>query len=178
MGGGGGELFGFVSHHIRHWAWESYLGHDDLWDGQMSNISQRDEEQVQEDGNMLKSNSGGKKWSITDIMRNLFKKHTQAHIKHTTRRRRLLSGSHLVPLPLCSSCSASCSSRFALFLLYCLPLRHLNILYVAWCCFRDVSRSLIRQTVIDLLLEHSKASTVSSQRKRQSRQAHWTRTNQ
>ncbi len=119
-----------------------------------------------------------KKWNVTDSKRNLFKQHMQAYIKYTTGRGRLLSGSHLVPLPLCFFCSASCSSHFALFSVYCLPLRHLNILYVAWCCVRDVSHSLIRQTVIDLLLEQSKALTVSSQRKRQWRQAHWTKTNQ
>lgn len=121
---------------------------------------------------------GENKWNITESKRNLFKQHIRAHIKHTTRRGRLLSGSHLAPLPLCSFCSVSCSSRFALFSLYCLPLRHLNILYVAWCCVRDVSHSLIRHTVIDLLLEQSKALTVSSQRKRQWREAHWTKTNQ
>lgn len=80
---------------------------------------------------------------------NLFIQRIQAPA--AARSGRLLSGSHLVPLPLCFFGGASCGCRFALFWLYCLPLRHLNILYIAWCCVREEHppappHTLIRQT--------------------------------
>lgn len=122
------------------------------------------------DGHLSKVSEGDEKWTWADWIGEksrrvrCVKSHAQAG------ERGCWVG---VVLVLCSSCGASCSSYFALVPLYCLPLHHLNISYVAWCCVRDLSHSLISQTVIDLLLVCRRWL-----RKRQSGQADWKKINQ
>lgn len=123
-----------------------------------------------------KEKNGERKKNITESKINPFKQHILASVKHT-RSGRLLSGSRVISFHLCSFCCASCSSPLPPFSLYCLPLRHLNILYVAWCCVRGrvpwlwsgrLPLICIWSTQQHRLLHHRGSG----------RQAHWLKTNQ